>query len=105
MNKEVNENWIDIYIKNKPFSYKGSIIAHCRKMDKADVYEWIAEDELKICQLKQKVNQLETNRDELKKWLKEIQQEEFDINGFTGVCTEIRIECILDKIEELEEGK
>lgn len=51
------------------------------------------------------INQLETNRDELKKWLKEIQQEEFDINGFTGVCTEIRIECILDKIEELESGK
>lgn len=41
-------------------------------------------------------------RKELKKWLEEIQQEEFDINGFTGVCTEIRIQCVLDKIKELE---
>ncbi len=42
------------------------------------------------------------NWNELKKWLEEIQQEEFDINGFTGVCTEIRLECILDKMQELE---
>lgn len=52
-----------------------------------------------------KIVKLETNWDELKEWLEEIQQEEFDINGFTGVCTEIRIECILDKIEEIERGK
>lgn len=48
------------------------------------------------------IEQLQNNWNELKKWLEEIQQEEFDINGFTGVCTEIRINCILDKMQELE---
>ena len=48
------------------------------------------------------LEQLQNNWNELKKWLEELQQEEFDINGFTGVCTEIRINCILDKMQELE---
>lgn len=48
------------------------------------------------------IEQLESNWNELKKWLEEIQQEEFDINGFIGICTEIRINCILDKMQELE---
>lgn len=46
--------------------------------------------------------QLKNNWNELKKWLEELQQEEFNINGFTGVCTEIRINCILNKMQELE---
>ena len=45
---------------------------------------------------------LQNNWNELKEWLEEILQEEFDINGFTGVCTEISINCILDKMQELE---
>ena len=52
-----------------------------------------------------KRKQLQTNWNELKKWLEELQQEEFDINGFTGVCTEIRLDCILDKMTELERGE
>lgn len=51
------------------------------------------------------VKRLEHNWNELKKWLEELQQEEFDINGFTGVCTEIRLDCILDKMSELERGE
>lgn len=61
MNKEANENWINTYIKNNPFRFKETIIHQCRQMDKADVYEWIADNELKIIHLQQKVNQLETN--------------------------------------------
>ena len=51
------------------------------------------------------IKKLENNWNELKEWLEEVQQEEFDINGFTGVCTEIRINCILDKMQEIESRK
>lgn len=56
------------------------------------------------CQNKKQKEKLNASKNwnELKKWLEEIQQEEFNINGFTGVCTEIRINCILDKMQELE---
>ena len=70
MNKEVNENWINTYIKNNPFGFKETIIHRCRQMDKADVYEWVANNEVKIILLQQKVNQLETNRDEVIKEIK-----------------------------------
>lgn len=69
MNKEVNENWINTYIKNNPFRFKETIIHQCRQMDKADVYEWLADNEVKIIQLQEKVNQLETNRDEAIKYI------------------------------------
>ena len=49
-----------------------------------------------------KAENIKTPLEELKEWLKEIQQEELNINGFTGICTEITIDCILDKIEKLE---
>jgi hypothetical protein len=35
---------------------KEVIISHCRQMDKSDVYEWIAEDELKIKDLQQRID-------------------------------------------------
>ena len=54
--------------------------------------------------LQQENKQLKDNWNKLREWLEELLQEEFDINGFTGVCTEIRINCILDKMEELEKG-
>ena len=41
--------------------------------------------------------------DWLKIWLEDIQKEEFNINGQKGICTEIRIDLVLDKIKELEE--
>lgn len=64
------------------------------------------EKDIKYIEALDKENkQLKHILDELEKWLEEIQQEEFDINGFTGVCTEIRIQCILDKIKELRGDK
>ena len=46
------------FVKETTFEFKQGIINYCRKMDKLDVYEWIAEDELKIIQLQQENQQL-----------------------------------------------
>ena len=81
------------------------------KITKEDLVSWLdrppSNEDLDLCSYL--ANALEKQQyylimKEFKKWLEEIQQEEFDINGFTGVCTEIRIQCVLDKIKELEEG-
>lgn len=42
--------------------------------------------------------------DWLKIWLEDIQNEEFDIKGHKGMCTDIRIDFLLNKIKELEEN-
>ena len=42
--------------------------------------------------------------DWLKIWLEDIQNEEFDIKGDKGMCTDIRIDFLLNKIKELEEN-
>lgn len=88
------------------FDFKQGIISHCRQIDKADVYEWIAEDELKI-------QQLQSNWNELKKWLEEeiksweeAINEERDyelVNEFASRCN--NFEEILNKMQELERGE
>lgn len=60
MNKEENKIFIEKFILNNPFDFKQGIINHCRQMDKIDVYEWVANDELKIQQLKEKIENLTT---------------------------------------------
>lgn len=52
MNIEDKE-FMEKYILNNPFEFKQGIISHCREMDKIDVYNWVAEDELKIDKLQQ----------------------------------------------------
>ena len=62
--EEINKNLIENFIKSNPFDFKQGIISHCRQMDKLDVYEWVAEDELKIMNLQQENNRLkETYKD------------------------------------------
>ena len=68
--EEVNKIWLEKYIKNNPFDFKQGIINHCRQLDKLDVYDWVAEDELKIQnlqqenqQLKDRINQYENPED------------------------------------------
>lgn len=61
MNKE--EVLIKNFIKNNPFDFKQGIISHCRHMDKLDIYEWVAEDELKIQQLQQENKELHNKID------------------------------------------
>ena len=57
MNMEDKE-FMGKYILNNPFDFKQGIISHCREMDKIDVYNWIAEDELKIDKLQQENKKL-----------------------------------------------
>lgn len=59
------EEFLEEFIKNNPFDFKQGIINHCRQLDKLDVYEWVAEDELKIQKLQQENQQL---KEELKKY-------------------------------------
>ena len=40
--------------------------------------------------------------DYLKIWLEEIQNEEFDIKGHKGMCTDIKIDFLLDQIKKFE---
>lgn len=56
MSKEENNIWLEKYILNNPFDFKQGIINHCRQMDKIDVYEWVAKDELKIQKLQQRID-------------------------------------------------
>ena len=58
MSKEEDKIFLEKFILNNPFDFKQGIINHCRQMDKIDVYEWVAEDELKIQQLQQENKQL-----------------------------------------------
>lgn len=114
------------YILNNPFEFKQGIISHCREMDKIDVYNWVAEDELKIDKLQQenknlngaiqtydillKSNteenkQLKDNWNYIKKMLKEVRQEKFNVNGYCGTCTDVDIDFLLNKMQELEQGR
>lgn len=60
MNMEDKE-FMEKYILNNPFEFKQGIISHCREMDKIDVYNWVAEDELKIDKLQQENKILKEN--------------------------------------------
>lgn len=46
--------------------------------------------------------QLKDNWNYIKKMLKEARQEEFNINGYCGTCTDVDIDFLLSKMEELE---
>lgn len=50
---EEDKLFMEKFILNNPFDFKQRIISHCRELDKLDVYEWVANDELKINQLEQ----------------------------------------------------
>lgn len=99
MNKEENKTLLENFIKSNPFDFKQGIISHCKQLDKADVYEWIAEDELKI-------QQLQINWNELKKWLKEKEQE-YKKDCYAGEYGFVIgfIMVILDKMTELKRGE
>lgn len=68
MNMEDKE-FMEKYILNNSFEFKQGIISHCREMDKIDVYNWVAEDELKIDKLQQENKQLKDNWNKLKEYI------------------------------------
>lgn len=53
-----DKDFISNFIKDNPFDFKEDIIAHCRTLDKYDVYQWIADDEVKINNLLEENQQL-----------------------------------------------
>lgn len=48
--------------------------------------------------------QLKDDWNYIKKMLKEARQEEFNINGYCGTCTDVDIDFLLNKMQELEQG-
>ena len=63
----------------------------------------------RIDELTDRVVKLETNRDELKKWLEEFQEDycyDTDVEYFCkDENVEIKVQDVLDKMQELERGK
>lgn len=52
------EEFFNKYVMGNPFNLKKSIITHCRTLDKYDVYQWVADDEVKIKNLLEENQQL-----------------------------------------------
>lgn len=63
-----------------------------------EVYEQLIE------QLQQENKQLKDNWNYIKKMLKEVRQEKFNVNGYCGTCTDVDINFLLNKMQELEQG-
>ena len=58
-----------------------------------------------IKRLHQENKQLKDNWNYIKKMLKEARQEEFNINGYCGTCTDGDIDFLLNKMQEIEKRK
>ena len=56
----------------------------------------------KVEKLQQENKQLKDNWKYIKKMLKEARQEKFNINGYCGTCTDVDIDFLLDKMQELQ---
>lgn len=57
-----------------------------------------------IFELQKENKQLKDNWNYIKKMLKEARQEEFNINGYCGTCTDVDIDFLLDKMQEMEKN-
>lgn len=111
-----DKEFMEKYILNNPFEFKQGIISHCREMDKIDVYNWVAEDELKIDKLQQENKQLKEKLDCDLQWafkyekqvgnwnkLKEFIVKEFYMYLPLEASTK-SITILIDKMQELEKG-
>ena len=61
----------NVDLKDNPFDFKEAIIAHCRTLDKYDVYQWLADDEVKINNLLEENQQLKEQLEASEKARKE----------------------------------
>lgn len=97
----MNDWFNELYIKEVPIEeqIRGQVRAECHYMDKADIYEWIAQDEIKIMNLQSKIDKATKKADELRKY---IYRELVDFN----VCGSTEAHCLakdlLDILEEVE---
>ena len=55
-----------------------------------------------ILEQRQEISDLEDNWNYIKKMLKEVRQEKFNVNGYCGTCTDVDIDFLLNKMQELE---
>ena len=56
----MNDWFYERYIKEVPIEeqIRGQVRAECHYMDKADIYEWIAQNEIKIMNLQSKIDKV-----------------------------------------------
>ena len=57
-----------------------------------------------VKKLEKENQQLKDNWNYIKKMLKEVRQEKFNVNGYCGTCTDVDIDFLLNKMQELEQG-
>lgn len=89
------------------------------KITKEDLALWLdrppSNDDLDLCAYLEKAlenqhnyyqenKQLKDNWNYIKKMLKEVRQEKFNVNGYCGTCTDVDIDFLLNKMQELEQG-
>lgn len=78
---------------------KRSVIADCRYMDKADIYDWIASDEIERYKQKEEIQRLNNIINEFTHYL------ETEINFQKIIDRHHELRKALIKLEELKEGK
>ena len=105
-----DKDFISNFIKDNPFDFKEDIIAHCRTLDKYDVYQWIADDEVKINnlleenqQLKEQLETSERARKEAIEFIKEYEKNQnllkWNEEDYIDVINEIKKYLDIDKGE------
>ena len=57
---------------------------------------------IQISAREEEYKKLEDNWNYIKKMLKEARQEEFNVDGYCGTCTDVDIDFLLDKMQELQ---
>ena len=78
----------NVDLKDNPFDFKEAIIAHCRTLDKYDVYQWLADDEVKINNLLEENQQLKEQLEASEKARKEAIDKLKTLGKFDGErCT------------------
>lgn len=60
---------------------------------------------IQISAREEEYKKLEDNWNYIKKMLKEARQEKFNVIGYCGTCTDVDIDFLLDKMQELEAKK
>ena len=79
-----DKDFISNFIKDNPFDFKEAIIAHCRTLDKYDVYQWVADDEVKINNLLEENQQLKEQLEASEKARKEAIEFLFIVYGISA---------------------
>lgn len=103
MNMEDKE-FIKKYILNNPFDFKQGIISHCREMDKIDVYNWVAEDELKIDKLKQENKHLDEVNCKLRRKIGQLEQEKEKITKSRNFHLRFN-KSLINRVDEYQKDK